>query len=683
MTYSLPYLEDINFLKEFDKNKLQQQYAKVIVLDFLQNPIEEIEGKVIGGSVSLDGSSGMRRTANINLLADEYKNDLTNIKNLLSINKKVEILVGFTNNTNKYTNYPIIWFPQGVYVIISPTISYSSTGINIALTLHDKMALLNGECGGTLPASTIFNEIQDIDEQGNTVTTYPTIYQIIQQLVHHFGGQKLGKIIISDIDNKIKKVMKWTGSSPLYMYEETTDEQPYITFSTNYEAIKDKIRQGEGEIKTFLYGQDVGYILTDFIYPTELMGNAGDSVVTILDQIKNLLGNYEYFYDIHGNFRFQQIKNYLNTSYSTFLINEINSNNYLSDYTNGKSIYTFDDATIIQSFSNTPQFQQIKNDFIIWGSRKSGNGENQVPIRYHLAIDKKPKYGNDYQVFFYIDPQDGIKKAKAPIKFQTRNDFPQKGQAGLFYYGANENTIYYWGKDKKDSISKYHSTPYMLQTIRTNDFRSQLYFQGVVSEPLATDSNYYYTELKNEWTKIYDLQGNPPNFKQEVLNNPSNIDFFLDFLDTSSALGEFSVQNIGRRTAIIQNEFINCIFEPNHPNVILLPAGDENIDQLRQECRLKGLEWAQVPENIYKMLLTGGVMRSAYEEVKQQLYSYTHYNEQISLTTLPIYYLEPNTRITVYNQESGINGDYLINSISLPLDTMGTMSLTCTKAVER
>ena len=76
-------------------------------------------------------------------------------------------------------------------------------------------------------------------------------------------------------------------------------------------------------------------------------------------------------------------------------------------------------------------------------------------------------------------------------------------------------------------------------------------------------------------------------------------------------------------------------------------------------------------------------MRSAYEEVKQQLYSYTHYNEQISLTTLPIYYLEPNTRITVCNQESGINGDYLINSISLPLDTMGTMSLTCTKAVER
>jgi len=56
---------------------------------------------------------------------------------------------------------------------------------------------------------------------------------------------------------------------------------------------------------TFSYGMDVGYILSDFVYPTDLIGNAGDTVVTILDQIKNVLGNYEYFYDINGNFRFQ------------------------------------------------------------------------------------------------------------------------------------------------------------------------------------------------------------------------------------------------------------------------------------------------------------------------------------------------------------------------------------------
>jgi hypothetical protein len=72
-----------------------------------------------------------------------------------------------------------------------------------------------------------------------------------------------------------------------------------------------------------------------------LIGNAGETVVSILDKIKNVLGNYEYFYDVNGNFIFQEIKNYLNTSYSTFLINEINENNYLADYSSGKSVYTF------------------------------------------------------------------------------------------------------------------------------------------------------------------------------------------------------------------------------------------------------------------------------------------------------------------------------------------------------
>ena len=42
----------------------------------------------------------------------------------------------------------------------------------------------------------------------------------------------------------------------------------------------------------------------------------------------------------------------------------MNADNYLVDYTSGKSIYTFEDANIIQSYSNSPQYQQIKNDFM-------------------------------------------------------------------------------------------------------------------------------------------------------------------------------------------------------------------------------------------------------------------------------------------------------------------------------
>ena len=48
----------------------------------------------------------------------------------------------------------------------------------------------------------------------------------------------------------------------------------------------------------------MGYIYTNFVYPGELIGNAGSTITEILDKIKNTLGNYEYFYDIEGNFHF-------------------------------------------------------------------------------------------------------------------------------------------------------------------------------------------------------------------------------------------------------------------------------------------------------------------------------------------------------------------------------------------
>ena len=641
MTHDFPYLKDSVFLKKFDELKLKEQYVKLIVLTFDEMPIQEIQGKVTGGNLTLDGSSGMRRTGNLSMVADEYENDLTDTKHLLSINKKVEVLIGFVNTTDEYTEYNMLWFPQGTYVIISPNISHNSDGINISLTLHDKMALLNGECGGTLPASVTFNEIEDIDEDGNIQVTQPTIYQIIQELVNHFGGEQLGKIIISDIDSKIKKVMKWTGSTPLYLYQEpAADGTIYNSFSTNYNELAARQAQGHGTIKEFSYGQDIGYILTDFVYPGELVGNAGDTVVTILDQIKNTLGNYEYFYDIDGNFRFQEIKNYLNTSYSTFLINEINADNYLVDYTSGKSVYTFEDANIIQSYSNSPQYQQIKNDFLVWGKRTSIDG-NDVPIRYHLAIDSKPTIGNSYKVFFFTDPDDGTTKAKKPVEFASKSNFPDKGETGIYYYAADTGIIYKWATDKK----VYEQTQYTIETIKATDYRTELYMAGVASEPFGLDSNYYYTELKNEWPKLYDMRNQ--KFFEGVIDQPSDIDFFLDFIDTPTAISEFSVQNIGRRTTTLVDDSINCIFEPDNPDIVIIEAGSENADSIQRECEARKQEYAQVRSEIYAMLLNGGALRSAYDEIKKELYQYTNYNEQISLTTLPIYYLEPNVRITV------------------------------------
>ena len=427
MKRSYPYLNDSAFLETIDRIRNKEQFIKIIVLDFEERPLQAIEGRAIGGSITIDGNSTIRRSCNITLVAYDKDNDLTNVDNLLSINKKVSLEIGYKNVTNQYKDYDILWYPMGIYIMNSPSISHSLDGVTISLQLKDKMCLLNGECGGLIPASTTFHEYDTIDENGKYVTLQPTIYQIIYELVNHFGGEQIPKIIINDLDTRVKQVMKWNGSSPLYIITQTAGGVTQYTPTTDANEAA-----AAGTYNMYEYGDDVGYIYTDFTYPGELIGDAGSSVCDVLDQILGVLGNYEYFYDIEGNFIFQEKKNYINTSQATVALDKIQQDDYLIDMDKGKAVYVFDDGTLITSYSNTPQYNMIKNDFIVWGMKKDIN-DNSWPIRYHLAIDKKPDVGNTYDCFFYEDPDDGLTKAKCPMKFANMAQFPKIGQAEVFY----------------------------------------------------------------------------------------------------------------------------------------------------------------------------------------------------------------------------------------------------------
>ena len=665
-----PYLKDSAFLKKFDAIKNKEQYVKIIVLDFYEKPIQSIEGRVIGGNLNLDGNSSIRRTCSLNMVAAEYENDLTNINNLLSINKKVDLEIGFLNETEYYTEFPILWFPIGVYVITAPTLSHTLDGVNISLQLKDKMCLLNGECGGTLPASITFHEYETVNDKGEYVILRPTIFQIIQELVNHFGGEQLSKIIISDLDTRIKKVMKWIGSSPLYIITEIKEGTIQYIPTTNESEVVGKT------YKRYEYGDDIGYVNTDFIYPDELIGDAGNSVCDILDRIKTVLGNYEYFYDIHGNFVFQEIKNYLNTSQATVELDKLTKDDYVVDMDKGKAVYVFDDSTLITAYSNAPQFNMIKNDFIVWGIKEDVNG-NTFPIRYHLAIDEKPKVGNEYNVFFYEDQDDHLIKAKCPVVYPSKEDFPKQGTQETFYMDSSSGSIYEWDI----SLQTYSEITIGLEKVTASDWRTELYLSGSAAEPLGKNYNYYYTELKNEWPKLYDVKNG--KFFDEVLKYPTDIDFYLDFIDSSAAMSEFSISNIGRRTKVVTDDKINCVFEPEIPDLILLNTGDERIAELRKECEDKGQDYIQMDANLFNMITGGGKFNSAYSMVRELLYQYTRYNSAISLSTLPIYYLEPNIRITVRDTQIGIYGDYIINSISIPFDISATMTVSCVQALER
>ena len=740
MKHNFPYLRDTAFLAKLDRIKVREEYVKIISLDFNENPLEEIQGKVISGSVNIAGGSALRRTCSFDMYVDEeYSDKILSTNTSFALNKKIDMLKGIKNvfkDSGEYSDYDIIWFPLGIYVMCGLSLSHDADGgVSISIQGKDKMCLLNGDVGGQLPASVIFSEYEvedsyavtldntkslDGDYNGLMESTKtlrigddavkleedgyysllldgaatleykssiftPTIFMIIQELVNHFGGEDLSKIVISDVPLKAKMVMRWTGDVILYGYIQNGTNYIYTLNETIYNqaiAIEGNVsipnENPGGEDGKFTNGDNVGYIYTDFIYPGELSGNAGDSVTFILDQIIKHIGNFEYFYDVDGVFHFQEKKNYLNTTQAKIELQNMQASDYEVNMSKGKSVYNFDDSMIVNSFNSNPQYDMIKNDFIVWGTRK-GTDKQELPIRYHLAIDTKPETGNTYDCIFYQDATDKLLKVKAPIVFPTRADFPKEGTVGLLYEALNggqpeDKVVYYWSVALQDYQVVEDAIP---QEITTKDWRTELYLSGSQTENYGLNSNYYYAELKAEWPKLYDVLT-----QQWYKKNKTDLDYFLDFIDSSAAISEFSVSNIGRRQKIVTDSDVNCLFEPVIPDIVMIKQG-EGSQKETEECIKEGQNFSLVPSSIYDYLASGYNYYSAYSLVRDLLYQYTNYNETISLSTLPVYYLDTNVRITVKDIESGIDGDYMVDSISIPLDSSSLMSINATKAWEK
>ena len=75
--------------------------------------------------------------------------------------------------------------------------------------------------------------------------------------------------------------------------------------------------------------------------------------------------------------------------------------------------------------------------------------------------------------------------------------------------------------------------------------------------------------------------------------------------------------------------------------------------------------------------------KSFYDEFDNLFYKHTYFTDTITLTSIPIYHLEPNTLIQVKDEDSGIAGDYIVDRLTVPLAYNGTMSITANKLPNR
>lgn len=631
-----------SLLEKLVNEKIQTTYAKIVTYSFDEKPLSSIEGRVSGGSIQANGASAVRRTLSLSMVAKPEIANIENLDNEIAINKKVKVYIG------RLVGDEIMWFNCGFYVISSASVNQSTSGWTISISGKDKMALLDGTAGGTLPTAVTFHEIFEDLGDGNYKIDYPTIYQIIQEAVNHYGEIPLHDIIINDLEKVAKVLIKYIGGKPIYFAEN------YASFAYTEDAV---------HTKKYTYGQDVGYEFTAFTYPGELVLAAGSTVVNLLEKICQILGNYEYFFDLDGRFIFQEKKNYLNTvSPIAYLVPQ----DYIQSYST-EAAYEIKDSDTLVSLTRSPRYEDIKNDFVVWGKNASG-----VDIHYRLVIDEKPV----------------LNKCKKYM-WSVVNDM-----------GDVINYLYTDTNTKPAEAKELVASP-------CEEWREEIYRNALERQAQVQSTEPYDAEMLAFWRLLYDpdnkdwVYADYPEYNHwnpSVREDPASLVFWIDFIDTTSEVGKYAVSQIGRRMKVVNNDDIKILFTKQIPPIVFIPDYQEVADLLEieyadaEDAAEKVREYCAANETNYFFQLSPQVESSfvnsstgssAFDEIRNLLYQYLIYNTTISISCLPRYWYEPNNMIYLENRENGIQGNYVITQYSLPLTYNGTMSITMTQALTR
>lgn len=754
------FLQDHAFLQEVNRYRVTRYSARIMVLDFeTEQPIAVIEGRVTAGSISINANSATRRTGNLTIVFDNTQFDLSNPDNLVAINKKIRISIGINNpffGRNNWRNsrgefYPeILFFPQGLFLITGANSSTSATARTINLTFIDKGGMLNGVCGGTIPASITLHDKWVIDGDGNVTVFYPKIREIIQEVVHHFGRESPARIIINDLPHFGRRVVQYAGSTPIWFQGNPGDR-----INSNGWRISPSPPPEGGFNNVFFQGDDLGYMITDLIFPGEFTQNAGTTVSRILDEIVKILGNYEYFYDVDGYFIFQRIQHFEMTGQAPLLTSDnalpgagLNTpfnispdldasfqDGFLPHFKDDQFINEFMDTDLVSTANYNPQYANIKNDFVVWGTRQKDGNDHICWM--HLAIDEKPKW-EDTQIIggttlgslcnlWFWEVRDADNNIREYLDLADNRDPIDYGRwkwvEGV-RIGENLHepgvTIRLHSPSLRPgpaatspvemSVFRPHYNDHAGVRAALNlgivggaveipfEWREELYRRALKAFGTSSVGSDYDAELRAEWRNIFDPNsleffsrwnerfgsGIPwRGYRREIITDPHTIRYWLDIIDSNSALGAYSVNRIGRRSQVRDDSQIHEVLTREVPDIVFIDGSRPLAEQIlmMQEQIMIGQNFNVIPEGYMPLFEFRASFGSCYEVIRDMLHRHLIYNASVTVASKPIFYLDVNRIIRLNFPQNGIVGNFIISRLTWNLGGNPRMNITANEAV--
>jgi hypothetical protein len=610
--------------------------CKIVVLDYDFAILDEISGRTKDIDINVDAESDVRRTATINII---LKNDAfqTNDErfyweagNPYWFDKYIQIYVAIKDiRTEEY-----IWVNEGVYLINAPSITYSEDNNSLYFTAVDLMSKLTGMRNGELRGMSY------------TIPRGSTITGAVESVIREQGFNK------------------------------------YLIYTPPYETV-----------------------------PEDINIEVGNTAYDLLCQLRDINANWEFFFDVDGIFHFQQIPSgkvivdqatgetgepqpLVNNEMWDKLSTEYKLDTDFEDVKNyvevlGKVHEPNEFATVnVYGNNATLKFSKVKADynesdwifgFGIYTSESSEYTTLATPITiirlydsdntlmYTLDLSTTPiTMGNEYYALSLTWDSDN-----------NRHDCEYLGfiQPKALAIEDNPDSPFYVGDSTEYTCSTYSDVDFVKET----DY--------YIADIDATTSQNKITVNFTPWFNTTDysqaVNGTKWKFRVHVTRNSAYpitrlIAQAKGFDTTEYEIVGASYQPISLdytqdyMVVLIKSNagvLINVYYYPISANKIGMSTTHlANLPTFRNQVRkvFSGNEY----DNIYTNSL-------AEQRARYEIYLCARLHDSISITTVPIYWLDVHQVIeyTLPNNTTGKKDLWLIKSISTEISPDGTQTV--------
>lgn len=619
------------FLEKLFEHNIRKIHTKIELLSWDERVLKEIQGIVKEGSYSADGSSKVRRTLNLTFSVLDREGDY--VIEYLTPDKKIMLYIGLENFTGEYPEDPIIWFQMGVFILNEPSFSHSVDNAIVTISAQDKMTMMNGTLGGKLMTPVSFLQRQS----GELVSL--SWREIFLQAATLFGNEDPAKVVIDSVPdyiNEYTQVKSVGGLKDDFIHINAPTEkdgeriivkawsptipETEIMFSKTDRLYKLR-RFGPNDPKASSSLNDEGYIK-----------NVGETVTSIFDDIVQALSNtHEYFYTKNGDLIFQPIKNYINQVFNPeedptlgYFAYELQMEDFIPNYLGLPFTYDFSDKKTIASYNNNPTYTNIKNDFVATG--KSG----QI---LEIAIDNKPTiqeikdwfigvaedFNADSPEMSFIQ-KDGVKReAYSPITntvpFELKEETAGKRavyidipldkipwQIGLglknyfirnIYGSASPRIVPRWGQECESMIFKWTASLDKKSLLPNTGIFNPGYI-GIGTPWLA---GYPVKAAANTEDDVEELDKLNPIFSDK--GDTSFWMYYLDLIDSTTVLGKYSIDLMGKRSINVNSEQATVFFRTNPKELVVVTESELALlggDMILTELKKSGQSYAVITD---------------------------------------------------------------------------------------